>query len=310
VKSIPDIGPLVYGTLPMGPLQAGLSPEEGGRLIAHALISGVTTVDTAEMYGTYAHIRRATELSGHRPVVITKTHAATAGEARDHLEKALRELGVERLDVANVHGARLENPFDERSEVFAEILKMIDEGKVGALGLSTHRFKVVEMACGYPEISFIHPLINKLGLGIIDGGASQMAAAIERVAQKGKVVYAMKALAGGNLISEAYSCLEYVRTLPGVASLAVGMLSEAEVDANVAYFLHNKSDPQVWEALSKRQRRLVVMKQFCVGCGTCVETCSSMALTLVEGKVSVDASSCVLCGYCAPSCPAFLLRIV
>jgi hypothetical protein len=29
--------PLIYGTLPLGPLQAGLSPAEGGKLIRHAL---------------------------------------------------------------------------------------------------------------------------------------------------------------------------------------------------------------------------------------------------------------------------------
>ena len=34
------INPLVYGTLPLGPLQAGLTPEEGGRLIRHALERG------------------------------------------------------------------------------------------------------------------------------------------------------------------------------------------------------------------------------------------------------------------------------
>lgn len=31
------IFPLIYGTLPLGPLQAGIAPREGGRLIRHAL---------------------------------------------------------------------------------------------------------------------------------------------------------------------------------------------------------------------------------------------------------------------------------
>ena len=44
------INPLVFGTLPMGPLQAGLSREEGGRLIRHALELGVNLLDTAELY--------------------------------------------------------------------------------------------------------------------------------------------------------------------------------------------------------------------------------------------------------------------
>lgn len=305
-----DFGPLVFGTLPMGPLQAGMSPEEGGVLIARALARGVRTVDTAEMYGTYAHIRRGMEVSGVRPTIITKTHAPTASEARTHLEKALRELKVERVDVLNVHGARLEDPLNERSEVIAEILKMIDEGKAGRLGLSTHRYKVVEMAAKCAEIEVIHPLINKSGLGIIDGGAAEMSAAIKTASDAGKTIYAMKALGGGNLISEAFESLAFVRSLPGVDSVALGMLSAREVDANVEYFLHGRADKEEWKALSGRKRKLVVMEKFCTGCGTCVDACSSMALELKDGHVSVDSQRCVLCGYCAPVCPAFLLRIV
>lgn len=306
----PELGPLVFGTLPMGPLQAGYSPEKGGGLILRGLNAGITTVDTAALYGTYPHIRWALERFSGAPNIITKTHAPTAGEARAHVEEALRALGVGRLAVVNVHGARLEDPFAERAEVFAEILKMIDEGKVGHLGLSTHRWKVAEKSAAYPEIEFLHPLINRTGMGIIDGGAGEMAAAIGKAAASGKTVYAMKALAGGNLIADARDSIEYVRRLPGVASLAIGMLTGEEVDANVALFLERREDAATWKRLAGRERRLVIMDKFCAGCGACVEACSSLALRLEGGVARVESDKCVLCGYCAPACPAFLIRIV
>ena len=56
------VTPLIYGTLPLGPLQAGLSPAEGGRLIRHALELGVNMLDTAELYETYPHIRAGIEV--------------------------------------------------------------------------------------------------------------------------------------------------------------------------------------------------------------------------------------------------------
>jgi len=40
---------LIFGTLPLGPLQANLSTAEGGALIRHALESGVSMLDTAEL---------------------------------------------------------------------------------------------------------------------------------------------------------------------------------------------------------------------------------------------------------------------
>ena len=54
-----QISRLVYGTLPLGPLQADLSPEQGGELLRYAIDLGVNTLDTAELYGTYQHIKEA-----------------------------------------------------------------------------------------------------------------------------------------------------------------------------------------------------------------------------------------------------------
>lgn len=305
-----QMGPLVFGTLPMGHLQAGMTPDEGGRLIAHALAKGIKAVDTAEMYGTYRHIKRGIEIAGKTPFIITKTHAADKRGAREHLERALSEMGVERLDVANVHGARLEDPIGDRSEVIEEILKMKSEGKIGRLGLSTHRIAVAEKALQHPEIEIIHPLINKSGLGIIDGPPQRMADAISALAKAGRTIYAMKALAGGNLIANALENINHVRSLPGIHAVAIGMLSETEINANAELFLKNTADPAQWATLSGRKRKLAIMKNFCTGCGTCVETCSDNALTIENGVATVDEQKCVLCGYCAAACPAFLLRVI
>ena len=118
----------------------------------------------------------------------------------------------------------------------------------------------------------------------------------------------MKALAGGNLISEARASLRWVLGLDGVHGVAVGMLSEAELDANIALFEGREAGD--WAGLEARRRRIRVMDLFCKGCGACVEVCASGALTLVEGAARVDEERCVLCGYCAPACPDFLLRVV
>lgn len=304
------IHPLVFGTLPLGPLQAGLSPEAGGRLIRHALEGGVDLIDTAELYETYPHIRAALRDFRGPVRVATKTHAATAEEARRHVERALSELGVERLDIVHLHGARLPDPFIERAAVFDELLRLREEGKIIHLGLSSHYIRAVRQAALHPEVAVIHPLVNRSGLGILDGSAAEMAAAIAEAAGAGKGVYAMKALAGGNLIAEARVSLAYVRSLPGVTGVAVGMLSEAEVDANLALFSGEPPVDRVWRDLENRRRRLRIMDRFCKGCGACVPACASGALSLVGGKVRVAEEDCILCGYCAAACPEFIIRVV
>lgn len=304
------INRLVFGTLPLGPLQAGLSPEDGGRLIRHALESGVDLLDTADLYGTYPHIRWA--LNGYTGDVLIagKTHAATAELARSHVERALRELEREQLDIVHVHGARIKDLFTERAEVLEELLRMRDEGKIAQIGFSGHYISAIRAAASCDEIAVIHPLINRTGMGIQDGSAKEMAEAIAACSRSGKGVYAMKALAGGNLISEARESFHYVLGLPGVDAVAVGMLSMKEIDANVALFNDLAENEADWEILEKRRRRLRIMEQFCKGCGHCVAACPSGALSLVEGTARVDEEACVLCGYCAAACPDFMIRVI
>ncbi len=305
-----EVFPLVFGTLPLGPLQAALSPEEGGGLIRHALDRGVDFLDTAELYGTYPHIREGLRGFQGQVRIASKTHASTPELAREHVEKALREMERGYLDVVHLHAARLVEPFVERKEVWAELKKMKREGKIHHLGISSHRISVIAAAAGNPEVEVVHPLFNRTGMGILDGSAEQMAEAIALCAKAGKGVYAMKALAGGNLIPEARGSLEYVWEHEAVHAVAVGMLSSQEVDANIALFSGSPCDEAVWGNLEKRKRHLKIMEKFCSGCGSCVPACTNDALFIEGGKARLREENCILCGYCAAACPDFLIRVV
>lgn len=304
------IHPLVFGTLPLGPLQAGLTPEEGGRLIRHALERGVNLLDTAELYQSYPHIKEALAGFPGDVLIASKTHAADRKTARAHVERGLRELDLERFDIIHLHGARIADPFVERREVIDELLKMKEEGKIGHLGLSSHYISAIRKAAAHPEIEVIHPLINMNGMGILDGSAEEMAAAISSCAGSGKGIYAMKALAGGNLICRARQAIRYVMDVAGVHGVAIGMLSKGEIDANGALFESGEADEEIWSGLERKRRRLKIMANFCKGCGNCLDGCASNALSVVDGTARVDEEACILCGYCAASCPEFIIRVV
>lgn len=305
-----SINPLVYGTLPLGPLQAAVSAEDGGRLIRYALERGVNLLDTAELYQTYPHVRAALAGFTGEVFIATKTHANTAELARAHVERALRDLGLERLDIVHLHGARVADPFTDRPEVIAELVRMKGEGKIGHVGLSSHFVSAIEKAADHPEIEVIHPLINRTGMGIIDGTPAEMSRALAACAAAGKGVYAMKALAGGNLISTARESLRFVLGLEGVHGIAIGMLSEGEIDGNLALFDRDEADERLWEGLEGRRRKLQIMQAFCKGCGACVPACTNNAMSIVDGRAQVDDETCILCGYCGAACPEFMIRVV
>jgi predicted aldo/keto reductase-like oxidoreductase len=303
------ISPLVFGTLPLGILQANVPAVEGGRLIRFALERGVNMIDTARMYGTFGHVREGIRGYTGEVHVASKTHAADAAASRDHVETALKEMNLERLDVLLLHGGRVADPFTERAAVFEEMRRMKEEGIARVIGISSHYVSVIREAAGIPEVDVIHPLINQAGMGVLDGSAEDMAAAIALAASSGKGVYAMKALAGGNFISSARKSISWVKGLAGVHALALGMLSEAEVEANAALLESGSAPDEVWAPLEKGRRSLIIMREFCIGCGACIEVCKEGALSMVEGAASVDPAICVLCGYCGAACPQFIIRV-
>ncbi|MBR0026137.1 MAG: aldo/keto reductase, partial [Clostridia bacterium] len=53
---------LCFGTLTMGPLQRDLSAKEGAALLELAFSCGVNFLDTAEIYGTYPHVKEALKI--------------------------------------------------------------------------------------------------------------------------------------------------------------------------------------------------------------------------------------------------------
>jgi predicted aldo/keto reductase-like oxidoreductase len=266
-------------------------------------------VDTAHLYGTYAHVREGIRGWSGKVMVSSKTHAADPAAAREHVMTALQEMDLERLDVLLLHGARLPDPFAERGAVFDELCRMREEGLTRAIGLSCHYISGIRDAARNPDVDVIHPLINRTGMGILDGSAEDMADAIALAASSGKGVYAMKALAGGNFICSARESITWVMDVEGVHALAIGMLSEAEIEANMELVSTGNAPGEVWDELEKGSRSLTIMRKFCSGCGACVEVCKEGALSMVEGAAQVDPSACILCGYCAAACPEFIIRV-
>jgi electron transport complex protein RnfB len=55
--------------------------------------------------------------------------------------------------------------------------------------------------------------------------------------------------------------------------------------------------------------RMVVNRDACTGCETCVDRCWIEALSLEEGKVVLDKDWCITCGACVSTCPSEALYL-
>lgn len=297
---------LCFGVLPMGPLQLGIDIAEGARIIRRAVEAGVSFIDTAQGYRTYEHVRRALEGFGGEIHIASKSHASSYDDMDKAVRQALKELKVDFIDIFHLHAARnLPSVLDERAGALECLCDYRARGVIKAVGISTHSMSTVRRAAATPDIDVIFPIINQAGLGILHGTRDDMVSAIRDASAAGKGVYAMKALGGGNLMDDVPGALNYVRALPGITSVAVGMVTMTELEINLAVF----EDRQVTQSVPRRQKK-VYIQGVCEGCGACVKTCPNYALSLVEGKATVDVSRCITCGYCAPVCPLFAIRLM
>ena len=303
-----QVSKLCFGTLTMSPLQRDMPPEEGAELLIHAYERGVRFLDTADLYGTYPHIRLALKEAPDY-VVSTKAYCYDRETAQAALERAFRGIGRDYVDLFMLH--EQESLYTLRGH--EEALVFLDEqrakGYIGAVGVSTHYSGCVQAALKFPMIDVIHPLINVGGIGIQDGSRADMEASIRAARAAGIGIFAMKPLGGGHLIQSSREALEYVLNAPWLDAVAVGMQSIEEIDANVAAFDGDAAAWDMIERLRSRQRRIMV-HDWCEGCGRCRERCRQNAISIEEGRARINPEKCIFCGYCARACPQFCIKVV
>jgi aryl-alcohol dehydrogenase-like predicted oxidoreductase/NAD-dependent dihydropyrimidine dehydrogenase PreA subunit len=305
-----SVSSLCFGTLTVGPLQRNLDPALGAGLFRRAVAGGVNFFDTAEIYGTYPHLAALLrQVPRDELVLASKSFAVGAAEMNESLTRALDCLGTSYLDIFLLHEQESSLTLRGHRQALLELERQKAEGRVREIGLSTHCVAGVRAGAREPLVEVIHPLVNLAGTGIRDGSLEEMLAAIREAHEWGKAIYAMKPLAGGHLASRAAEALAFVRDIPYIQAVALGVGNEAELEF-AAYVMAGREVPDpVCGAVGGVVRRLVV-EPWCDGCGACVAACQQGALGLASGRVHVDQARCVLCGYCAASCPGFHLKVV
>lgn len=158
----------------------GWGPQDDTASIAsirYALERGVNWIDTAAVYGL-GHsedvVRRA--LHGlavrERPLVFTKCgmvwndrepaaaprQVLTPGSIRAECEASLRRLGVDRIDLYQIHWPdQVGTPVEES---WATMVRLVDEGKVRAIGVSNFGVDLLERCEAIRHVDSLQPPLS------------------------------------------------------------------------------------------------------------------------------------------------------
>lgn len=300
------ISELCLGLLPMGPLQLNVPEEEQIEIIQAALEHGVNFFDTAEAYQTQPTLGKALRGRRDRAVITTKSYAKTYDEMCKAVEKSLRELDTSYIDIYLMHNTSVE-AVEKKDGALSCLLKMKEEKVIRAIGVSLHDPVTMDKLSERDDLEVFLTVVNRDGLGIKNGTLADMLSAIAKAKIHGKGIYLMKTLAGGNRIDSIEDAFSYARSIPGVASLAVGIVNMNELMMDLSFF---GAENLSYDPATKEVKSYLVAKRMCVGCGTCVKTCPGGIIEMVDGKAYIDREKCVRCGYCSAACPEFAIRFV
>lgn len=165
---------LGYGTMQLpgeGVWGESRDPDEAVRVLRRAVELGVNFIDTADAYGPFTAdllLKKALHPYADDLVIATKAGFTRTGPGgwvplgrpeylRQQVELSLRNLGLERIDLLQLHRIDPKVPLADQ---IGELAKLQVEGKIRHIGLSEVSVKEIQQAAAIAPIVSVQNLYN------------------------------------------------------------------------------------------------------------------------------------------------------
>ena len=266
---------LYVSKLGLGCMSLGTEEQSAVEIVRYALDHGVNYLDTADLYDFGQNEKIVGQaLKGRRDQVILATKVGNRWDdvddgwrwdpSKSYIEKAVKDslhrLGVDYIDLYQLHGGTIEDPYEEAIEAFETLKK---EGLIRAYGISSIRPNVIKRFLSHADIQSIMmqyslldrrpeewmPLLEEHGASIVARGPlakgmlseRMLAKASENVREKGYLDYSygeleqtlssIKERLDSRSMNEL--ALQYVLSHPSVASVIAGASSKEQLAQNI-----------------------------------------------------------------------------
>lgn len=180
--------------------QTRLGQAEFTKQIRFAFDNGINFFDLADQYGSHPFFTRAIKgVARDKYVIQTKSTSRKAKEAREDIDRFLKELNTDYIDSLIIHNVTEPDwtmRYQEVMEVFAEAKKA---GKIRSHGVTCHSFVALQAAEASDWVQINQVRWNSRQ-SHMDADVKTAGALFEKMRRKGQGMIGMKVVGQGSLV--------------------------------------------------------------------------------------------------------------
>ncbi|HEX7618488.1 MAG TPA: aldo/keto reductase [Verrucomicrobiae bacterium] len=229
------IGTGTYGAGHESNQTRGLGVNGIADMFCAAYDKGIFLWDTADAYGTHDAVKAALKkVPREKVTILTKTDAWTADKTKADIDRFLKELGTDYIDILLLH-TRYSPTWDTEDKGSMEVMAEAKEKKIlRAVGISCHSVETMQVASKHPWLDICMVRLNPAGERM-DAEPEVVLPIVKQAKANGKGTIGIKVLGEGSLTGgkEHDDALRYALTKDALHAFSIGCESLADVLDNI-----------------------------------------------------------------------------
>jgi aryl-alcohol dehydrogenase-like predicted oxidoreductase len=223
--------------------QVRLGQDDFVRLMRHGIDRGASFLDTADLYGSHSFSAAVLrEVPRDQVIVASKIWWRDEGglpatdTAQPEIERFLRELGTDYLDIALIHSLLNDTWQTDLARMRDELSMLKDQGIVRAVGCSCHTHATLRQAAEDPWVDVIFARVNPAGVRMDpDANVDQVNETLRLARANGKGVVGMKIYGEGGYSNDEqrFGSLKSAFENDLVDAITVGHMSTEQFDNTI-----------------------------------------------------------------------------
>ena len=198
------------------------------QLLISGYDSGLIFFDTGDSYGSHPEVAAALKQVGRsKAVVMTKCDDRDPQEAKASIDRYLRELGTDYIDICLMH-CLTEGDWTTRYRGVMDVFEQAKEqGKIRAHGVSCHSIEALRAAAKSPWVEVDLVRLNPVGAHM-DAEPETVISVVKEMKAQGKGIIGMKILGQGAMRTRQDEAIRFALDSGVLDAFTIGAENRSE----------------------------------------------------------------------------------